>query len=353
MTRLKKPGFILWLFLSLALPVISSKASEPALVLPDGKEVFLLNAAQGAEAILDDRGEPFFSVLTTLDMSVRMGTALDPRDYEKNKDRFTQFLKSNVRDWTPKEQKSFLEILKEAHRAASAIAPELIPKKWIFIKTTGAEEGGAFYTRGSAIVVPQENLNNLLTHERPGDLVRDMIHESFHLFSRNHPEKRARLYQAVGFTRMGSLVLGSQLSRRRLTNPDAPDFAHGITLRNAKGEPFRAILLTYSKVPEFTDELSGLFSYVTIGLFEVRLEGNQWKVATDPRGDPHSLNPETARGFFEQIGRNTPYIIHPEEILADNVAILALTRLHPELANPTDVPNPELLNKIEAILKAP
>ena len=118
------------------------------------------------------------------------------------------------------------------------------------------------------------------------------------------------------------------------------------------GEPSRAILVTYSKLPEFTPEVKGLFSYVTFGLFEVRLSGESWKVVADQRGDPRSINPETARGFFEQIGRNTPYIIHPEEILADNVAILALSKLHPELAGPADIPNPELLSKIEAILKA-
>ena len=352
MTQFPKNSLFLQVLLGLALSAIPSRASEAAHVLPDGKQIHLLNAKEGAEAILDDRGEPFFSVLTTLDLSVRMGTALDPRDYEKNKDHFAAFLKSCVRDWTPQEEKAFLEILKAAHAAASSVTPDLIPKKWVFIKTTGQEEGGAFYARGGAIVVPQESLNNLLADPKSGALVREMIHESFHLYSRVHPEKRTRLYQAVGFTQMGSLVLGPQLSKRRMTNPDAPNFSYGITLKNSKGEPFRAILVTYSKVPEFTPEVKGLFSYVTFGLFEVRLNGGSWRVVADQRGDPRSLNPEVARGFFEQIGRNTPYILHPEEILADNVAILALTRQNPELANPSDLPNPELLSKIKAILRS-
>ncbi len=29
-------------------------------------------------------------------------------------------------------------------------------------------------------------------------------------------------------------------------------------------------------------------------------------------------------GFFEQVGQNTQYVIHPEEILADNFALLVL-----------------------------
>jgi len=352
MTQFQKNSLCLRVLLGLLLSVVSSSASEPAHVLPDGKEIHLLDAREGAEAILDDQGEPFFSVLTTLDLSVRMGEALDPRDYDKNKDRFAAFLKSCVREWTPAEKSALLEVLKEAHAAASAVTPDLIPKKWTFIKTTGREEGGALYARGGAIVVPQESLNNLLADPGSGALVREMIHESFHLYSRAHPEQRSRLYRAIGFTRMGSLVLGPQLARRRMTNPDAPDFAHGITLKNSKGEPFRAILVTYSKLPEFTPEAAGLFSYVTFGLFEVRPGGESWRVATDPRGEPRSIDPEHAHGFFEQIGRNTRYIIHPEEVLADNVSILALSKLHPELAAPENVPNPELLSKIEAILQA-
>jgi len=357
MTRLQYTSFLLWVFLGLVPLAYSSDTVEPSswlpqsptLVLPDGKEIYLLNAKQGAEAIFDDRGEPFFSMLTTLDLSVRMGAALNPKEFEKNKDRFAQFLKSNVCDWTSAEEKAFLEVLKEAHDAAVSITPDLIPQKWVFIKTTGSEEGGAFYTRGSSVVVPQESLTHLLETSQSDALVREMIHESFHLYSRTHPEQRARLYQCIGFSKLGSLVLGSQLARRRLTNPDAPDFSYSITLKNAKGEPFRAILVTFSKVPEFTPGQDGLFSYVTFGLFEVRLNGESWKVATDQHGDPHSLDPDTARGFYEQIGRNTPYILHPEEILADNTAILAISRGN--LSSLKDIANPELLAKVEAILK--
>jgi hypothetical protein len=47
-------------------------------------------------------------------------------------------------------------------------------------------------------------------------------------------------------------------------------------------------------------------------------------------------------GFYEQVGRNTQYIIHPEEILADNFAMLVM--------GDQNVPSPEILKKLQDVL---
>lgn len=54
------------------------------------------------------------------------------------------------------------------------------------------------------------------------------------------------------------------------------------------------------------------------------------------------LAPQQISGFFEQVGRNTNYIIHPEEILAENFALLIMDK--------RDVPSPEILEKMRAVL---
>jgi len=41
---------------------------------------------------------------------------------------------------------------------------------------------------------------------------------------------------------------------------------------------------------------------------------------------PVVLDPLKVGSFFEQIGRNTNYIMHPDEILADNFVYLAQKR---------------------------
>jgi hypothetical protein len=45
---------------------------------------------------------------------------------------------------------------------------------------------------------------------------------------------------------------------------------------------------------------------------------------------------------MEQIGRNTEYVIHPEEVLADNFALLVLKK--------ANVPSPEILQKMREVL---
>ena len=47
--------------------------------------------------------------------------------------------------------------------------------------------------------------------------------------------------------------------------------------------------------------------------------------------------------FYDKIGKNTKYIINPEEILADNFAYMLMQK--------KDLPNPEIPQKIAAILK--
>ena len=47
-------------------------------------------------------------------------------------------------------------------------------------------------------------------------------------------------------------------------------------------------------------------------------------------------------GFYDKIGLNTKYIIHPEEILADNFVILVQGK--------TDIPSPEIIESMRNIL---
>jgi hypothetical protein len=48
-------------------------------------------------------------------------------------------------------------------------------------------------------------------------------------------------------------------------------------------------------------------------------------------------------GFAEQVGKNTDYVIHPEEILADNFALL--------ISAQGDPISPEIIRKMEEVLK--
>jgi hypothetical protein len=59
---------------------------------------------------------------------------------------------------------------------------------------------------------------------------------------------------------------------------------------------------------------------------------------------PTLYSPESVQGFFEQAGRNTRYILSPDEILAENVA---LAFLGPEAA----IADPRLPADLLAIIR--
>ena len=94
------------------------------------------------------------------------------------------------------------------------------------IKTTGAEEGNAAYTRATAIVLPKSELGKGQDH-----LKKLICHELFHILSRQNPELREKLYAIIGFTKCNEIKLPPELERRKITNPDAPRNDHFIRLQ--------------------------------------------------------------------------------------------------------------------------
>jgi hypothetical protein len=114
-------------------------------------------------------------------MAVRMGKPLDPMNHANNKARFREFLQRSVKDWTAEEKEVMFETLRFAHEAAAKVNPAIIPSRWMFIKTDGSDESGAAYTRGPCIVIPQELVTRLLETHEASELVRTVLHETFHL----------------------------------------------------------------------------------------------------------------------------------------------------------------------------
>ncbi len=57
------------------------------------------------------------------------------------------------------------------------------------------------------------------------------------------------------------------------------------------------------------------------------------------------LRPAETTGWFEQIGRNTRYTIHPDEILADNFVRL--------INGDTNVPTPQIIAAMANVFSQP
>jgi hypothetical protein len=85
------------------------------------------------------------------------------------------------------------------------------------------------------------------------------------------------------------------------------------------------------------------FEYLQFQFLVVeRSGGSQNFKAVSDGSLPTLVGMEHVSGFMEQVGRNTDYIIHPEEILADNFALLVLSE--------QNVASPEILGKMREVL---
>jgi hypothetical protein len=151
--------------------------------------------------------------------------------------------------------------------------------------------------------------------------------------TRENPALREKLYESIGFTKCDEVEFPPELKSRKITNPDAPRNDHAINLR-IRGEEVRAVPILFSTAPKYDVNRGGaFFNYLQMSFLQI---------PRTPDSQPILAGPEEVSGFFEEVGRNTNYIIHPEEILADNFALLILDE--------RNVPSPEILEKMRLIL---
>lgn len=306
----------------------------------------LLSQSQARSALLQDDTDGFFDRVTVLEMCIQMRQPLEdsPRDSVLNL--FRDFLKGEVMEFVGKESEYVKRMMRKALDLCAALNPALpLPKEIRLVKVASAAYGpSVFYTRENCIVLPQD----MLDPRQEERLLKTLVHELFHLLSRYNPELKHRLYAVLGFKPLDAPLVWSDFLRPRLLhNPDAVDMAYGIELKNAQGKPFWAVPVIYSKHGRAQSDL-GFFDHLVFQLFEVEKRQEAWHIKAENVG----LQPDETQGFFEQIGRNTNYIIHPEEVLADNFQLLVYAKnpAMPLPATPLTEQGKALQAKIEAVL---
>lgn len=275
----------------------------------------------------------FIRRLSPFDRAARLKT-----DREVSETEFLNFVAGKVIEWDSADR-GRVEQAFDRIRPALGEYPLNWPESVHFVHTTGEEEGGAAYTRGKAVVLPRTRLDR-----SPEELAQLVAHELFHVLSRHDRDIRDRLYRVIGFDRCPEVELPKSLARRRITNPDAPVNAHRIRVQQ-EGRQYWAVPVLYSRSERY-DPLQGgsFFKYLQ---FRLLLEAAEDEAATAsaPAGSTSRLvEVNEVSGFFEQIGRNSSYIIHPEEILAVNFALI--------VTGETEFPSPEVAEGIRSVLRA-
>ncbi len=266
--------------------------------------------------------DEFVGHLSPFDRAARLKTERDVAGKE-----YLEYVSAAVREWTPAETNrlgALFATLKPKLQAFRVSVPATV---WL-VKTTGREEGAAAYTRGGAIVVPESELKS-----GDSELQGLLAHECFHVLSRNNPRLKDALYAVIGFQPCAEIRLTPDLARRQITNPDAPFNDHSVEL-SVKGVHGWWVPVLVASSDHYDSAKGGeFFDYLQVMLAPAGL--------VDPVPADRLVPMDQAKGLLDQVGHNTTYLIHPEEILADNFKLLVTGGT---------VKSPEVIARLKAVL---
>jgi len=248
-------------------------------------EIRFLSAEEGRKELV--KTDEFMASMTPLDYRVRMNTDNNP-----TKEEYLEFIKSHVIEWTEDKISLMKDIVTDVNKLPR-ISNMRLPDVVKFVLTDGKEEAGAAYCRNMDVVVLPENKFD------SGKFTFTFVHELFHIMSRQIENRvlRESLYSIIGFSSFDNWE--SCLLENRLTNPDAPITKHYISLAGQKVAPL-IVLENYDNKMK-----KPFFSFLKI------------KFRNIDTGEVFDLDTFKTEYMLE-IGKNTNYIIHPEETMADN-----------------------------------
>jgi hypothetical protein len=270
------------------------------------------SAERGGEIL--GRADRWAHQLSAFDRAARQRT-LEPTTMEE----LLAFVSRNVLSWTPGERAYWSRLVDRLSTATTGLmlsVPEIF-----LVKTTGLEEFGFAYARERTIVLPQGRL------EIAGDEQRDfflLAHEFFHYLSANNATLRDSLYELLRFRRLENFTYPPELEDRRVSNPTW--FADHVSVPvDTRSGPVEVVPLTRPTISlEEVVQLPiggppAIGRHIEIVL--VTVDRHSGHVLRDSAGAP-IIYPLDGTNLVDRIARNTSYMIHPQEVLADNFALL-------------------------------
>lgn len=285
------------------------------------------SADEGAAILASE--DAFTKRLSPFDLQARMRLDAPPLAGA-----FAAFVGEAAVDWPAEERRHLLESWKRLLPKLVELGVQLPDEPITFIRTDGKEEPGSAYTRATSIIFHPGSVS------AGAGLDGLLAHELFHVISRSDRKLRDQLYAIIGFTFCGEVELPESLALRKITNPDAPANQHSITLEiDGKARAALPILVAARAFDPGRKE--GLMSYLMLQFLVIEKKSGRWVAAETEDGSPAVASRLRVKKFAEQIGENTGYIIHPEEILAENFRHLILAT--------KSLPNPEIVEKMRAV----
>ena len=266
------------------------------------------SASEGKDLLLSN--DTYYAGFSQNDLDFRVQkTGATMEEYQA-------FAAEQVLDFTDEEKALFDGCLAEMELTLVERGYTLPPLgEVVFVKTTGAEECHvAAYTHGTTIFVSTDLLALLsdpsIADEEQNLLPYILWHELFHCLTRCNPDFRADMYKLIHFTvHDEDYVLPPSVMDYHISNPDV-EHHDSSALFNIDGRDVECFT-DFVTTQHFESAGDEFFDYSTTALVPVD-------------GTDTFYTPDQATNFDEVFGRNTDYVVDPEECMADNFS-LALT----------------------------
>jgi hypothetical protein len=287
-------------------------------------EILAATPEQGA-AVLSAQDD-FMQALTPADLSIRLGDTPDLTTAALGR-----FYASQTRAWTPAEQARLTALTARVQARIDALDAWL-PDTILLIKGTPQIDGGMPHTRGAAIVMGAS---------LPDDDARLewlFFHELFHVLSRANADRHDDLYSVIGFQRCSRMNFAPEMRSAMFTNPDAPQVLHAAPI-SAADPSLLATPVLLANPPHYDPSKPHLRNYFQIAMVALR-RGPDGACTPVTQGAPDPAAMTAA--IYAGAGRNTAYIFHPEELMADNFADLMTAR--------SDAPDPWVYDRLRTVL---
>ena len=301
-------NFLIALAVFLALPLVSNAADG----VPLHRKSVIKFASQKEAAQLLSKRDRFIRAMSPFDRHSRL------RNETADEAAVLELASSSAIPWSDADVQKLTKVIASARKKLMNYKIPF-PETVVLIQTNGKEEGGAAYCRGNAVILPKQRV------ERDDETKMEqlLLHELFHVLSNQNPKVRTSLYKIIGFQTCDPIALPKSLVGRKITNPDAPLFDCYVEL-TVEGEKLKATPVLYASVEKYDAKKGGsFFKYLRFKLMVVEeVDGKILAKTID--GQPIMLDPGKTASYFENIGRNTGYIIHPDEVLADNFKLMVL-----------------------------
>lgn len=316
LTRTMAPvrGLLLALFLAAC-------ATSAGTTAPSGVSLATVDEATVAITARDE----YLTAVTAADVSIwlrRPGSSADI-------DALARYFAASVRPWDADERVRLEAMIERVSPRVAQLAA-LLPNGVQIAAIDASATAGADFTRGHTI---------FLSDLKPADDALDerFFHELFHVISRGNPARRDALYGIIGFERCTPMALDSALRARVLTNPDAPVVEY-VSRLQIDGRTVLATPLMVADIERYTTT-SGLFDHVAVQ-FAPFVRDQQGRCTRDEASTVTQA--EIGRALLARAGNNTDYVIHPEELVADNFAQMMMGR--------RDAPSPEVYSRLATLL---